>query len=496
MPTTLCTLSSKVSLPHSEQLIHSLLDAPVLTAVLDEATEYLLQGDFMQAANHLQNLMGAVVDKALANCMTRVFENQQFRQQLRIAAAHKDLVFKENLDIRVQMPNGNHHSVISPWFQNADKTGRRKVGPKTADSSRKGAHFGLDIMGFFGKVCPTLAFRGIVYGILCPSLAIASALLADNNITLSQNKLRHIFQAFDSLDYPTRAQLGTPSGQTLENQRVVIADDGARFRERVPKKGRIPNKNKRRPFDTPWREPKIFTIFTIDEEGRIQKDFPIQADGTVGDTDCALQNALELLRAYLQHLDIAKAKSVTLIGDGAKWIWKRIPMLLEELGVHNDKITEIIDYYHAKQNLNQMLDSVHYDVFNPRETLESELSDLLYQGDIEQIGKRLNERAASGNKRKLKKNFEEYFNSNAKRFCYADFRDKHHPIGSGCVESAVRRIINLRIKSPSIFWSEAKAETMIFLRGKLLYGRWPTLVQNWLTRCRGLFQYPNLEAPA
>ena len=496
MSTPLCTPSSKFSLTHSEELVQSLVDSPSLQSILDKATGHLLQADFIQAANLMQSLMGAVVDKALALCIDRVFNDKLFRQQLRIAAADEGFVFHENCDIAIQMPNGNHEIVNSPWFQNADKSGRRKVGPKIADSSRKGSHFGLKIMGFFGKVCPTLAFRGIVYGILCPSLAIASALLADNNITLSQNKLRHIFEAFDNLDYQTRAQLSSSPGQTLENQRVVIADDGARFRERVPKKGRIPNANKRRPFDTPWREPKIFTIFTIDEEGRIQKDFPIQADGTVGDTDCALQNALELLRAYLQHLDIAKAKSVTLIGDGAKWIWKRIPALLKELGVHKDKITEIVDYYHAKQNLNQMLDSVHYDIFNPRESLQSELSDLLYQGDIDKIGKRLNERAASGCKRKLKKSFQKYFERNAERFSYAEFKNKHHPIGSGCVESAVRRIINLRIKAPSIFWTEAKAETMIFLRAKLLYGRWPTLVQNWLNRCRGLFQYPTVDVPA
>ena len=46
-------------------------------------------------------------------------------------------------------------------------------------------------------------------------------------------------------------------------------------------------------------------------------------------------------------------------------------------------------------------------------------------------------------------------------------------------KSAIRRVINLRVKSAGSFWKEEKAQTMIFLRAKLLYGRWHHLVHSW-----------------
>lgn len=55
---------------------------------------------------------------------------------------------------------------------------------------------------------------------------------------------------------------------------------------------------------------------------------------------------------------------------------------------------------------------------------------------------------------------------------YAEFRRLKIPIGSGCVESAIRRVINLRLKSPGIFWKIETAESMLFLRNQLLSGRW------------------------
>jgi len=45
-------------------------------------------------------------------------------------------------------------------------------------------------------------------------------------------------------------------------------------------------------------------------------------------------------------------------------------------------------------------------------------------------------------------------------------------VGSGAIESAVRRVINLRMKGNSVFWEEANAEGMLALRGLVLSRRW------------------------
>src|SRR5271155_2291204 len=46
------------------------------------------------------------------------------------------------------------------------------------------------------------------------------------------------------------------------------------------------------------------------------------------------------------------------------------------------------------------------------------------------------------------------------------------PMGSGAIESAIRRVINLRLKGNSVFWEEENAEGMLQIRGLALSGRW------------------------
>lgn len=55
---------------------------------------------------------------------------------------------------------------------------------------------------------------------------------------------------------------------------------------------------------------------------------------------------------------------------------------------------------------------------------------------------------------------------------YATFRRRKLPIGSGALESAIRRVINLRMKGNSLFWKEGNAEGMLVLRGLVLSRRW------------------------
>ena len=60
----------------------------------------------------------------------------------------------------------------------------------------------------------------------------------------------------------------------------------------------------------------------------------------------------------------------------------------------------------------------------------------------------------------------------AGRLDYAKFRRRRLPVGSGAIESAIRRVINLRMKGNSIFWKQDNAEGMLVLRGLVLSRRW------------------------
>jgi hypothetical protein len=46
------------------------------------------------------------------------------------------------------------------------------------------------------------------------------------------------------------------------------------------------------------------------------------------------------------------------------------------------------------------------------------------------------------------------------------------PMGSGAIESAIRRVVNLRLKGPSIFWCKHNAELVVMLRAFYKAGRW------------------------
>jgi hypothetical protein len=55
---------------------------------------------------------------------------------------------------------------------------------------------------------------------------------------------------------------------------------------------------------------------------------------------------------------------------------------------------------------------------------------------------------------------------------YASYRRRGLPLGSGAIESTIRRVINLRMKGNSIFWEKENAEAMLVLRGLVLSRRW------------------------
>ena len=71
------------------------------------------------------------------------------------------------------------------------------------------------------------------------------------------------------------------------------------------------------------------TIYTVDKKGKKIKngEIPIINDGTYEN----YQEFLKILEMYLVSLGINQAKQVLLIADGAEWIWKHIPPLLEKL---------------------------------------------------------------------------------------------------------------------------------------------------------------------
>ena len=71
-----------------------------------------------------------------------------------------------------------------------------------------------------------------------------------------------------------------------------------------------------------------------------------------------------------------------------------------------------------------------------------------------------------------------YFNKNRERIDYQALKNEKRPMGSGVIESGIRRTINLRFKSPSTFWCPENVEKLILMRGIALSGRWGIMMNN------------------
>ena len=128
------------------------------------------------------------------------------------------------------------------------------------------------------------------YGAISSSFEAARKTLIDWGIDISLKRIERLTYCFGKIGLSLREskifnlKIGNLiSGNTLKNQRVVIAVDGGRTRIRIDKKGRKNSKTNRHGFTGEWIEPKVLTIYTVDEKGKKNKngEIPIINDGNL-----------------------------------------------------------------------------------------------------------------------------------------------------------------------------------------------------------------------
>jgi hypothetical protein len=258
--------------------------------------------------------------------------------------------------------------------------------------------------------------------------------------------------------------------ETLAGKRVVISSDGGRTLTRQANGELSPGGRAR--FDARWREPKLFVIEVIDKDGKsCCQHLPIYGC-RFSDTD-----HLALLRHYLVHLEIEQAAEVQLIADGASWIWNKIPAMLEQLGVKGQVTTQTLDYYHAVQHLEELFKTLPARIGKRQRTRWwKRCKEWLWRGQsrgIVRLFSRLYQRFPAAMRTELN-----YFTKHRQRMYYADYESRKLLCGSGIVESAVRRVINLRYKNTSTFWDMDTVEKLYFLRGAVLSKRWDVVMKN------------------
>ena len=424
-------------------------------------------GTFEQELNELMHQVCTVISVIK---LTELLASAEFLEKLKQLGARKGMRFKEYRTVTVYFASGKTVLIPTPYFIKAkSKRGRKKRGP-----NGRGAHLGLEVLGLIGRSSPVLVSEVVKMAVLCPSFEIAKEMLAGRGVRIDVSTMRRFCRQLAKKGMRFRGQVSLGCNEDLRGYTLVIGVDGGRLRERCPKRGRKKKGQKRQGYRGEWREPKLFTIYLLDKQGKAVKSFSPLHDATMGDHE----EMFALLERYLAALPLADAARLVFCGDGAPWIWSDVESLCRRMGLSEKcAVYQVLDYIHAKQNLQDIIDLVAMGV-KKKEKIEERWRKLLWNGNIQGIYQEIC-RVLTGRKRSQAiKKWQNYFEGNEKRMQYKAFKTASIPCGSGCVESAIRRIINLRLKSAGSFWKRDMAEYFLFLRSQLLSGRWLIFLSN------------------
>lgn len=441
-----------------------------VTALLAQHEEWFreLSQDFDFAAleakvSEAVNGLGAAVLKAALSALLMA---PDFIQALKDFGGRLGMRLKGYRSVKVHLGSGQSVEVVAPYFVKAAPKGRRRA-------RRQGSYLGLAVLGFLRRWSSRLVSEVAQAALLCPSFEVAHAVLERRGLGLDVKTIRGLCRTLFEHGRWSRGKISLTGTEQLAGQTLVIGIDGGRLRERRRKRGRKKASQKRQGYHTDWKEPKLFTVYVLDNEGQVVKSFAPLHDATMQKHE----GLFALLERYLDALDLTCVARIVFCGDGAPWIWSGVEALCQRRGLDQERVYQVIDYTHAKQNLQELIDLLPTRLQH-QGRLARQWRDWLWQGDLEALHQSLCETLRGKKKAQALNKWDNYFARNHKRLPYARFREFAVPCGSGCVESAIRRVINLRLKAPGTFWTPAMAECFLFLRSQLLSGRWDTFIHN------------------
>lgn len=361
--------------------------------------------------------------------------------------------------LQVRLSTGSYVEVDSPYVKvPAPGYGRRR-------------HLVAWHWSLIGSATPALYDKIGFCTALGPSYDTAHQALAKFSVKVGLSYVREISNRLAQTCHTMgEAELSVKDSESLAGKRVAIALDGGRTRTRQYS-GTYTNKGYEK-YDTAWREPKLFVIGVLDEEGRLsQQELPIYG--------CRFkqEHLFELLESYLSKLEIHRAESVQLLGDGAAWIWNNVPPLLRSLGAAPEKIIETLDAYHGTGYVHKLVEMTNSRVSEKEKpNLLKKFLNWFWEGQAGKIAQACRKIFKYSNE--LTERYINYLEKHENRMQYADYKADNLMCGSGVIESGIRRVINLRFKNASTFWDGPAVEKLYFLRAALLSKRWDTVIQN------------------
>jgi hypothetical protein len=358
--------------------------------------------------------------------------------------------------VRIRTSRGGEVCVETPYFLPKGGARRRKG---------QGIYPTLVLLGIHDHCTPLLASTVSRSVAMLGSLSEAQAHLEQEGIDLDVKTVRNIAYRFAARARAAQKAGHFPLGPDVQGRRVVVSFDGGRIRVRRKKRGPRTKKNRCR-FHTDWREPKLLILYVVGDDGRPLHSWAPIIDGTLRGPDAVVA----LLISYARQVHLSAADKVLFIADGAPWIWNRLGAIITALGLRAEQVLTLIDFYHAVQHLVAAVALRCWSAKRRRRWLNKNRS-LLRHGGVDRVIAALGALCKGRNAGKLRTHLM-YFVDNIKNLAYAAVDKLKLPKGSGAMESAIRRVINLRIQGASIYWLEDSAEAILLLRSFYKSNRW------------------------
>lgn len=368
----------------------------------------------------------------------------------------------------------------------------------------------LGVLGIQEGKSPALVYEVGRLTALLPSYAMAREELAERGVPLNLKVVHGIGQYAGraALAYRYRELVDYRAGKLAaaagKGKRFGAMIDGGRTKLRRAtrtQKGHGKAKTRKRRFRTAWREPKVIVIFEMDEHGQMKKGTKPIIDGTFAGPD----ELMEVLAMRLHQVGAAQASVVAFRSDGAPWIWDRLEWVIRRVGLKAKQVSQGLDWCHAVHHISLALEALLEGA--ERKRVFKKLRKWLKAGSWRKVVRELMSLTVDAEDAKLPKTSAvwteiDYLerHGEADHLDYRTYRRRGLPLGSGAIESTIRRVINLRMKGNSIFWKEENAEAMLVLRGLVLSGRWKATfakITESMARDRSLqWQWQSPDMPA
>ena len=213
------------------------------------------------------------------------------------------------------------------------------------------------------------------------------------------------------------------------------------------------------------REVKMAAVFTqtaVDEQG-----YPVRDPGSSSylATLAAAPEFGVLMAAEARRRGAGHIRQLTILGDGAPWIWNLAT-------AHFPEATQIVDLFHAREHVHELANLAGRLLAGHRDQwLAGRLAEL-DAGDVAALiaaGQDLRFTGALASERDKALH---YFQTNAHRMRYAWYRSLGLFVGSGVVEAGCKSVIGQRLKLSGMRWTEDGATGILTLRCLDASNRW------------------------